>query len=287
MRVLSKIFLLCLVGSAYAETEYQTVIESSTPAIISNLQVKAKHDNVAKGSVGQINQWLALQLLDKPYSIALLDRQMPEYMYVTLGATDCMLFVEEVLASSELIKQQQFNLNNLTKETKNLRYHGTLSYCNRNHYFKDWAITNISKGYVTDAAYQISGITFPFEADVMSKKIAESSGDIHRSDFACIQEREQAINEGHLGFIPLRDLPKYLKDIKPGDIIGIVRTPGGRADAVHHLGIAYVHNNLVSMIHASSKSGKVVIANTLMEYLNQYKDSQGIILLRPQLMHNE
>ena len=287
MRMLYKILLLCTVGTAYANSDYQTVIESSTPSIIANLQAKAKQEHVAKGSIGEINQWLALQLLGKPYSIALLDRQQPEYMYVTLGATDCMLFVEEVLASSELIKQQQFNLNNLTTETKNLRYHGTLSYCNRNHYFKDWAITNISKGYVTDAAYQISGITFPFEADVMSKKIAESTGDLHRADLACIQEREQAINDGHLGFIPLRDLPKYLRYIKPGDIIGLVRTPSGHADAVHHLGIAYIHNNTVSMIHASSKSGKVVIANTLMEYLNQYKDSQGIILLRPQLMHNE
>ncbi len=279
------VIFFCLAGTLYANSNYQTIIESGTPNEIISLNAKiAKNPSL---SVGQIMQLTALHLVGQPYGIGLLDRQQPEYMYVSLHETDCMLFVEQVLSASELIKQKRLNLDNLIQDTKDLRYHGDLAYCNRNHYFKDWATVNIEKGYVTDEAYRLTHILFPYTADVMSKKIATDDNDAHKKDLACIIKREGFINQQKLGFIPLTDLPRYLRFIKSGDIIGIVRTPNGKADAVHHLGIAYVHDNVVSMIHASSKSGKVVIADTLTGYLGQYTDSQGIILLRPQLMHND
>lgn len=287
MKLLKLLILGLISSTTFANDEYNTFVESNTQSIVKQIQKKASSQKVAKLPLGKITEWTALQLVGKPYSIALLDQSEPEYMLVTLGATDCMIFVEEVLASSELIKLNQFNLNNLIKITKDLRYHGNVLYCNRNHYFKDWALENIEKGYVTDEAMKLTGDSFPFKAEVMGIKIAKNNDDPHKSDLNCILAREQVINQNQLGFIDIKKLPDYLKYIHSGDIIGIVRSPNGKADAVHHLGIAYVHNNVVSMIHASSKSGEVVIADTLLGYLGQFKDSQGILLLRPQLINSD
>jgi hypothetical protein len=200
-----------------------------------------------------------------------------------------MLFVEQVLALSQLIKAHNISLYNLTNKVRELRYHGSLAYCNRNHYFKDWATVNIKNGNLIDYGYQLTKINFPYSAYVLSQRLANSKTNIHRSFGQCIAERESYINQSEsLGFIPLKQLPHYLQYIKSGDIIGIVRNSPPPADAIHHLAIAYVHDNQVSMIHASDKKNfqKVIVTNSLMDYLNYYKDSAGIILLRPIFSRN-
>ena len=268
---------LCFAVSA----DYPVVIESKTVDIMSNLNVKAKKVQASKLPLGQVIQWTALQLLGQPYAKSLLDRKTPEYLYISLADTDCMLFVEEVVAAGSLIKQEELNINSLTKSIKELRYHGDVSYCERNHYFKDWALDNKSKDKVIDEAYALSGVSFPFKADVISNRLSSNSNDIHAEDLACIIKREQQINQQQLGYIPLKDVKKSLTYIQAGDIIGIVRSPNSHADAVHHLGIAYVKpGQPVGMIHASSEAGKVVLADSLQAYLAKFKDSQGIILLR-------
>lgn len=157
------------------------------------------------------------------------------------------------------------------------------------------AITNQVEGYVLQIA--ATGITIytntpagvfyagqtlaqlaSYPVDVLSQRIAKLP--THAADVACIKSREDYINTQKLGFISLKELPKYLPKIKAGDMIGIVRTPNGKADSVYHLGIAYIHDGKVGMIHASSKQKKVVIADTITEYLGQFDNSQGIILLR-------
>ncbi|MFN7095542.1 MAG: N-acetylmuramoyl-L-alanine amidase-like domain-containing protein, partial [Burkholderiales bacterium] len=233
--------------------------------------------------IGEIMQKVALQLVGKPYVGGLLDKPtMPEYLYISLEQTDCMLFVEHILAVSELIKSNKLNLNNLASRIKEERYHGNLSYCNRNHYFKDWALDNQKKLWVSDEGMRLSRLALPYSAHVLSDSITNSKNNLHAADLACIKKREQIINQEQLGFIPVKELPKYLLQIKPGDIIGIVRTSNGRADSIYHLGIAYVHNGKVGMIHASSDAKQVVIADSLLAYLGEFKDSQGIILLRAQ-----
>lgn len=264
-----------------ASTDYPVVINSKTVEIMSSLNARAKTAQVSKLPLGQVIQWTALQLIGQPYAKGLLDRKTPEYLYISLADTDCMLFVEEAVATGSLIKKNQLDVDNLAKYIKELRYHGNVSYCERNHYFKDWALDNKSKNIVIDEAYPLTEAAFPFKAHVMSDKLGRNSSDIHADDLACITQREQQINQQQLGYIPLKDLKKNLQYIQAGDIIGIVRDSSGRADAVHHLGIAYVKSGRpVGMIHASSEAGIVVLAESLEGYLAKFKDSQGIILLR-------
>jgi hypothetical protein len=280
--ILIPIMLSLLSIPAYA-AKYSVVVESATPSIVSILNIAAKKEDMAKKSIGDIMVWTALQLLNKPYKVALLDKTTPEYLYVSLADTDCMLFVEEVLATSKLIKNGKLNLKNLETETIKLRYHGALSYCNRNHYFKDWAFINEKNGNIADAGLAFSGDLLPYNVNSMSSYLSTHKENLHSNNLMCIKSREDFINKNEkIGFIPLLKLDKYLPRIKSGDIIGIIRTPKGRADSVHHLGLAYVHDGVVSMIHASSQEHKVMVSPTLNGYLAKFKDSQGIVLFRPQ-----
>ena len=281
-RVIFMWIMIVVSGSSFALRNYAVVVESGTSVAINNLNLQAKKDEIADKPVGKVVEWTALQLLNQPYELAPLDRKTPEYLYISLTNTDCMLFIEEVLATSKLIKQHDLNLPSLTNEIVKLRYHGAISYCDRNHYFKDWAFVNIKNGFITDEGLNLTGINSAYNVSSMSTYLSHHN-DLHSSDLKCILSREAFINQNEkIGFIPLKDLDKSLRKIKSGDIIGIIRTPKGRADSIHHLGIAYVHDGVISMIHASSEYHKVIISPTLKGYLERFKDSQGIVLFRPQ-----
>ena len=261
---------------------YDIIVESGTKILINSLNQNANKDKIRKKNIGQIVEWTSLQLLNQPYKAALLDQKTPEYLYISLTNTDCMLFIEEVLAVSKLLQENKLNLNSFTQKIAALRYHGKLSYCNRNHYFKDWAFVNIKNGIITDEAQNLTGISSVYSVNSMSTYLSHHS-DLHAADLKCIEEREAFINQNEkIGFIPLKDLNKYLNKIQSGDIIGVIRTPRGRADSIHHLGVAYVHDGVISMINASSIANKVIISPTLSGYLAKFKDSQGIVLFRPQ-----
>lgn len=255
------------------------VVEPSSAKIIDSINQAVKAQKINKQLIGKIMVWSALKFLNEPYVGHLLDKKQPEYLYVGLDKTDCMLFIEQIVALSELIKHNTLNLDNYTQKIEKLRYHGDLAYCNRNHYFKDWALVNINNGFVTDQAWQLTHINYPYPLDVISQMLSHKTDSPNHQYLACIKDREQQVDKEQLGFIPISLLPKYLDKIKDGDIIGIVRTPG-RADGVYHLGIAYIKDGKLGMIHASSDKKKVVIAPSLMDYLKQFDNSEGIILLR-------
>ena len=282
--VLSMLYLVFGTNYVYATNQpedFQIITESGTPEILSKITSKAKSQNIKQKSMGEIMQWVALQLVGSPYVPGLLDKTTSEYLYVSLNKTDCMLFAEEVLVLSRMIKNNKQDIDDLIGGIYSIRYHNGFSYCNRNHYFKDLALVNQKQGLVVDQSLKLTKTTLPYPAHVLSDRIKGSKN--HAKDFACIRKREALINKEKIGFISMAKLPANLSSIKPGDIIGIVRTPGGKADSVAHMGIAYINNGEVGMIHASSNDAKaVIIEKSLTNYLAKFKDSQGIILLRAQ-----
>lgn len=277
------------IDKGFGKSEFgaaKVIYNPEVGATLAKLQQAAIKANIAQKPIGDILGWVALQLLNKPYKGFLLDQTTPEYLYVSLDDTDCMLFIEEVLAVSRLIKQNALTLDGLTKEIKLLRYHGDVVYCSRNHYFKDWVSVNISKGTVSDEGYMLTKELYPYKANILSKLIMQIPRlALHKNNEECIKAREHYINsQEKLGFITLKQLPKYLTKIHTGDIIGIVRDPL-KADGVHHLGIAYVDDGVVKMIDASSIKKSVVIEPSLMGYLAKFPDSRGIILIRARPVH--
>jgi hypothetical protein len=274
------VLFITFMSSVHAKQEniqsYQVVIESGTGNILNALSNNAKSQKISQKPLGEIIQWTGLQLLNSPYVSYLLDKSTPEYLYISLSNTDCMLFIEEVLVISNLIKENRLTIVNYIDGIKKLRYHGDIKYCNRNHYFKDWAVMNNQVVY--DVAFSLTAESLPYKTHVLGDSIANGKNNNY-SSLDCIRQREKLIDKETMGFIPLSSLPKYIQYIQAGDIIGIVRS-GKKADSIHHLGIAYIHDGKVGMINASSITKKVIIADTLTGYLSKFKDTEGIILLR-------
>lgn len=269
-----------LINISYADkVDYPIVIESGTKDTLNQIQSLAKSEQIARKPMGDIVAWVGLQLLNSPYSYYLLDKKTPEYLYVSLSQTDCMLFVEEVIVVSRLIKMDKLNLASYIDGIKQIRYHGDVAYCNRNHYFKDWAVMNESQGIVEDMGLRLGGQVLPNTAHILGDNIVKNKDNIHYASLSCIRDREKVVNTETIGFIPIKKLSKYLKDIQSGDIVGVVASNPIKSDAVRHLGIAYVNNGKVGYLNASSLKHKVVIYDSLMDYLTDHKDA-GIVLLR-------
>ncbi|MBY0379443.1 MAG: DUF1460 domain-containing protein, partial [Burkholderiales bacterium] len=252
-----------------------------TPNILNKIKQLDIKQQIAKKPTDEIVTWVGTQLLNSPYSFYLLDQKTPEYLYISLSKTDCMLFVEEVIVLSRLIKTQQLNLGNYIAGIKQIRYHGNVSYCNRNHYVKDWLVMNESQNILQDIGISLSNQNLPNKASILSEVIAKNKNNIHHSNLQCIQEREQIVNQETIGFIPIAKLANYLQYIKSGDIIGIVAKNPTKSDAIRHLGIAYIKDGRIGYLNASSKKNnvKVVIYNNLMDYLHANNDA-GIVLVR-------
>lgn len=260
---------------------YPVVIESDTKSILKQIEAKAKVAQIRKQPFGGILAWVGTQLVNSPYAYYLLDQKTPEYLYISLGNTDCMLFVEEVVVLSRLIRSNRLTIDNYIDGIKDIRYHGSVSYCNRNHYFKDWAITNEQRGLVRDVGLQLTGEFVPNNAYILGNTIADNESNIHHADLACIRSREKIIDQKNIGFIAVGKLPSYLKYIKDGDIIGVVSAHPTKSDSIRHLGFAHLGNKQqVGYLNASSLKGKVVIYASLLDYLYSHNDA-GIVLLRP------
>ncbi len=265
---------------------YPVIINNNTKLILLKLQQQSSKLQLKNKKLGEIMVWVAKQLLNSKYKAHLLDnkQQTNEYLYISLSDTDCFLFIEEVLMISKLIKNNMLTMNNYIHSIRQIRYHNNeVSYCTRNHYLKDWAITNKYRGILTDVAIKLTHKTMPYKAHILSDNLKQQNN-LSNKNLNCILQREKLINQQKIGFIPIKSLYKYLKYIHSGDIIGIIRTPG-LADAVHHVGISYVnynnqHRRQISMIHASSLAKKVIISHNLNLYLKQFPDTKGIILLR-------
>ena len=275
-------------------------IADNTEAILSELKIKATKNNLQQESLSKIIIWVAKELLHSPYEANLLynplttpsthplvNNNHQEYLYISLTKTDCMLFIEEVVAISILIKHQQLSLDNFISYIKLLRYHNSnttnnthnnIEYCNRNHYFKDWALMNIQQNLFTDIAYSLTQASYPYHAEIMSlmffdkihkdnlittqlttkintlsdnynsnisdNGVMADSNDKLLKYYNCIEDRERWINDNKniLGFIKITDIMKYKNYLHDGDIVGIVRSSEHmHADAIHHLG--FIINN--------------------------------------------
>jgi hypothetical protein len=215
----------------------------------------------------------------KPY---LLDRESNEYLYLSTSDTDCFIFIEEVLAISLAIKNNQLTQANVLKFIQLLRYGNnvSVSYCNRNHYFKQWLINNQRNGLIQDEGYLLTKQLYPYSVGIISQYIIPNNIIKNKSQYLqCIYQKELAINKGSIGFIPVSQIETNLQYFKNGDIVGIVRDIP-KTDKISHLGIIYKDNKNIGMYHASSKYKKVVKEASLLKYLGKYNDLKGIVLVR-------
>jgi hypothetical protein len=214
------------------------------------------------------------------YKSHLLDRESYEYLYLSMADTDCFIFAEEVLATALALRNSDLSQFGILKFIQLLRYGNNhqVEYCNRNHYFKQWIISN--KKLISDVGFNLTKEYYPYKAELLSKYVLPKEIIKNKKQYInCISQQENNINKESIGFVPINKLQYFMNDIKNGDVIGIVRNLKN-ADNITHIAIAYRNGDNVGIYHASSNLKKVVKESSLMNYLKKYKDIEGIVIVR-------
>ena len=220
--------------------------------------------------------------LQTPYVGGTLNIKEKEELIINLHQLDCTTYLENVLAFSNVLKQSKADISSFSKELEKIRYrNGNLTdYSSRLHYFTDWIFNNEEKGLVTDMTQEIGGEPYEKKIDFMSTHINSYPALVKDSSLIeTIKQTEKEINSRKHFYIPKNRIQSIEKQINNGDFIAITTKIKGLD--VSHTGIAIHINKRLHLMHASSKSKKVVISEIpLAEKIQKNRLQSGIIIVR-------
>lgn len=233
---------------------------------------------IAQPSLGDTMQSMSEQFLGAPYASGLLDRTPQEQLVVNLQEFDCVLFVETILALARTSLDDR-TPQTFTQHLEEQRYrNGQIEgYCSRLHYFSDWIIDNQSKGIVTDRTHELGGIPLHKTIDFMSTHRSSYPQLADESNYQCILNRENTLNQQIIYYIPTDRITEIYPDLQSGDIIAIATAVPGLD--VTHTGLIYKTADQTGLIHAAP--GGVRISSDLQSYVERVEAAIGIMVARP------
>ena len=224
---------------------------------------------------------VAKHFLGTPYVSNTLEIE-PERLTVNTRETDCILFVEMCLAMSLTAKDTNPTFEKYVDNLRQLRYRDGVvdGYASRIHYTSEWIIQGTMRGLFSDVSRECGGCPLDQQFFFMSthpasyKQLKNSPETVGK-----IRAVEENLNTWDYWYIPKADLPKCIKNIKTGDIVGFnSATPG--LD-IAHVAYAYWEGDTLTFIHASYTDKKVVINKTpLVQYTNGIKAHNGLRVIR-------
>ena len=224
---------------------------------------------------------VAKHFLGTPYVAGTLEQE-PERLTVNTRETDCILFVEMCLAMSLTAKEENPTFEKYVDNLRQLRYRdGKVDgYTSRIHYTSEWIIQGSMRGIFSEVSRECGGSPLDQKFHFMSthpasyKQLKDSPENVKK-----IRAVEENLESWDYWYIPKSDLPKCIRNIKTGDIIGFnSATPG--LD-IAHVAYAYWEGDTLTFIHASYTDKKVVINKTpLVQYTNGIKSHNGLRVIR-------
>ena len=224
---------------------------------------------------------VAKHFLGTPYVAGTLEQE-PERLTVNTRETDCILFVEMCLALSLTAKEAEPTFEKYVDNLRQLRYRNDKvdGYTSRIHYTSEWIIQGELRGIFREVSRECGGSPLDQKFFFMSthpgsyKQLKDSPKNVEK-----IRAVEQNLDSWRYWYIPKAELPKYLKNIQTGDIIGFnSATPG--LD-IAHVAYAYWEGDTLTFIHASYSEKKVVINKTpMVDQLNAIKSQNGVRVIR-------
>lgn len=238
-------------------------------------------DGLLEKDLGKTIVAVGKSFLETPYEAKTLEIGATETLVINLHGLDCTTFIENVLAFSLMLKNEQIQFDDFTKALETIRYkNGTLNgYASRLHYFSEWISDNQTKGLLKDMTAEIGGkpITkdinfmsthrdlYPFLSDDENFEKIKASEDYLNNEVICILAQEDIKANEHL--------------IKTGDIIALTTSIKGLD--ITHTGIATREKDgRIHLLHAST-AGKVVVSKLpLVDYLKKIKSNTGIMVAR-------
>ena len=225
---------------------------------------------------------VAKHFLGTPYVAGTLEIE-PERLTINTRETDCILFVEMCLAMSLTAKDAEPTFEKYVDNLRRLRYrNGKVDgYASRLHYTSEWIIQGETRGIFHEVSRQCGGSVLDQKFNFMSnhpasyKQLKDNPENVKK-----IRAFEQNLETWDYWYIPKADLPKCIKNIKTGDIIGFNSSTPGLDIA--HVAIAYWRKDgKLGFIHASMGKMKVVVdEKTINDYANDSKGINGIKVIR-------
>jgi len=221
-----------------------------------------------------------------PYVEKTLEIGKTETLVVNFGGLDCTTFVENVLAFSLMLQNQQKDFENFTDNLETVRYrNGNLEgYPSRLHYFTEWIRNNEKKGLVKDITRELGGVELEKPINFMGTHRNLYPFLASDENFEAMLKVEKELAKEKLCYLQQNHIESKEHLIKSGDILALATSIKGLD--VTHTGIA-IHqpDGRLHLLHASSKNGEVEISELpLADYLKNIKSNIGIIVARPTLL---
>lgn len=241
---------------------------------------KSQREHWSTLPIGELIGKIGIELIDLPYIEHTLEVGPEEKCIVTFNGFDCVTFFEVTLCLARIIKKGLSSFEDLVNEVTYTRYRNgkIVDYASRLHYTSDWVYDNIQKKVVRDKTKDLNGKEIRFNVFFMSQNPSSYSGLKNSPEqVKKIVEIERKINKRKYYFTPKEIIPNIEKNLKTGDIIAIVTQKKGLDYG--HIGLIYREMDKARFLHASLKKKKVLLDNTISNYLFSNKDSIGITIL--------
>lgn len=220
-----------------------------------------------------------------PYRSATLERYpQPEQLTVNLRALDCVTFVENVLALTQLVQMgQEKDFRAFKQKLQSIRYRKLPieDYTSRIHYTTDWIRHNTNRKVFVNITPQLGGVVVNKQLSFISSNpqyypALKADPSLRKK----MQEIEKQLTQSTaLCVIPTRQIEHIIHLLRDGDIVAFA-TNQPSLDYIH-MGIVVKENNTTTFIHASSTHKKVLVEPySLQDYCNRNARISGISVLR-------
>lgn len=207
---------------------------------------------------------------------------------VNLSGMDCWTFFETSLGLARMIavERDRYRPEDLLEQIEFTRYRGgrcTGDYLERIHYLAEWFFENDARGTIE----HLTG-SLPGSQRIRDRKIQEMT--VLWKSYRYLREnpglREPMREwEAYVAQLPVRHIPKrevaaLEGRLRDGDVIGIATNQHG--GFCSHVGIAVrTSDGVMRLMHASSNYRKVVIDQSISDYLREHRTHAGILVGRP------
>lgn len=240
-------------------------------------------DGMYQDDIGATMVSVGKTFMQTPYVAKTLEIGSTETLVVNLQGLDCTTFVENVLAFTLLLRQQEKSFDAYLKNLEIIRYKdGSLNgYASRLHYFSEWIANNAEKGLLKDITGEIGGAAITKDINFMSTHRDLYPFLADDVNFSKIKASENYLNSQAICVLAQDDIAANEHLIQTGDIIALATSINGLD--VTHTGIATREKDgRIHLLHASTGSMEVEVSKKpLADYLKGIKSNTGIMVARP------
>lgn len=240
-------------------------------------------NGLPKADFGNTMASVGKTFLKVPYVAKTLEIGATETLVVNLQGLDCTTFIENVMAFSLMLKNEETSFNDFTEHLETIRYKDSKldGYGSRLHYFTEWIRNNETKGLLTDVTADIGGIVIEKDINFMGTHRELYPFLKDDANFEKIVATEKELAKEPFCYLPQDQIEATEHLIQTGDIIALATSIKG-LDATH-TGIAVRESNgRIHLLHASTSSMEVEITKKpLAEYIKGVKKNIGILVARP------